>query len=478
MHDRRRTPRRGRLAGWWICFVAAMLFGHTAPAFSQAPASTPCQATEGPVYLGGRDRERTSVVVFVHGVLSSVVSAWARDAGSSWPCILRSEPAFDNSNIYLYGYETALLGASPSVEKVARQFLIDLDNDGVLGHAHITIVAHSMGGLVTARMLMAMHAQVDMRPNLRRIKLVNFFGTPATGADIANVAALISGSAQFEEMLPGAGQLTLVDEWAKIDWPFTWYCLAEGKKTGWKWVFGTLVVPKDSATALCRNRPDGSKPTLERFDHISMVKPSSLQDSPHRYLRRYFMSCVKDALPKAHPPSEAHSPDGQVLLQALGRLQRGMSDTSPAGRNARLAIVQETLHQSVGLVAAAADAYLWPVDLNRSSLVADAFRRDGSRPFSLEFINFFEGDPSELQAMWVGRLEKLDRYVPDAQLTELRRAWTAAGHVQDSDLVVPLKPRASGEQVVLLGSVQDAGGARQGRLRGLLILPAQAKTCL
>jgi pimeloyl-ACP methyl ester carboxylesterase len=444
-------------------------------ATAQAVSTRPCRAIEGPQYLGTLDRSKTSVIVFIHGVLSSAASAWSQDQENSWPCLLRGEPAFSNSNIYLYGYETSLRDENPSIEKVARQLLVDLNHDDVLNHAHVTIVAHSMGGLVTARMLLAMNAsKPEVRQKLNRIKLVSFFGTPATGADIANIASQISYSVQFEEMKRVQGQQPLIDEWARVSWPFAWYCLAEGKNTGWSWGFGTLVVPKESATALCRQRPAQSIETLERFDHISMVKPATLQDPPHRYFRRFFMSCVNDALPKTYPDSEANKDDGRAMIRTLDKLRADLSATTDAARDAQVTRVQDALYQS----GSKSERYVLPLNAPQASLLPTAFERLASRAFALELIKLFDGNPNELQQTWVGRLAHLDKFLPDGQLTELRREWTSAGYAQDSDFVLTLKPRPNGEQVVLLGAVQEMAGVRAGRIRGWLILPARPKLCV
>lgn len=456
-----------------LVLAALACFGCAFPAHAQAAPPAPCLPIEGPVFLGGRDPNRTSVVVFVHGVLSSARTAWSGKADQSWPCLLRNEPAFDNSNIYLYRYDAQLLGSTPAVDKVAEQLRKDLQTEGVLNHAHITIVAHSMGGLVTAQMLLRMHASEDMRDKLSRIKLVSFFGTPATGADIANVASYLSDSIQFADMRPGGRQQALIDQWQKVNWPFHWYCLAEGQRMGFfSFVSalggGVLVVPKDSATALCQRRPDGVD-VLEQFDHSSMVKPVSLQDTPHRYLKRYFLSCAGDAIPKTYPNSEVHTPDGRAMLQTLDRLRSSAFDLATAP-----AVVQEALYQSDTW----SDRFVLPSNPGQPALTARSFERLPGRAFALEFVKLFAGNPEELVPAWVGRLKTLDLYRADGLLTELRQSWVAAGYAQDSDVVLALEQRSTGEQVVIIGAVQnDVTGMRKGRIRGLLILPAQPRTC-
>lgn len=457
-------------AGALVMLVLALLTVWHPPVSAQA-AQPECRPIGGPAYLGNHDPAKTSVVVFIHGVLSNALEAWSRSSNHSWPCLLRAEPIFDNSNIYLYAYDTSVLGTSPSIEKVAGQLLKDLQNERVLSHAHVTFVAHSMGGLVLSRMLLQMQSGTSHRSQLERIKLVLFYGTPATGADIANLASLVSDNVQFEEMRSGGSQQALIDRWLSVSWPFPWYCIAEGKRTGWAWLIGTLVVPRESATALCRGRPAGIE-VLEQFDHLTMVKPASLQDTPHRYFNRNFVSCVGAAIPRGEPPSEAGTPDGQLMLRTLHALRISLSDDSEAGRAAALSAVQSALSD------AWTDSYVIPSNPSRPSLVPGTFDRLGNRPFAIEFLKLFQPRPSDLAPAWVGRVATLERYVADGQLIELRRVWTSAGLVNESDVVVALEPRTGGDQVFIIGGVQPSVvNDRQARIRGLLIVPAPPGTC-
>ncbi len=466
------SPCSGRAAR--RCVVAALaLLAPWSAAWAQAAAQPACLPIDGPAYLGGHDAARTSVVVFVHGVLSDARGAWSRSEDQSWPCLLRNEPAFDNSNIYLYGYDTGLLGSSPSTEKVADHLLTDLLNDQVLNHAHVTIVAHSMGGLVLSRALLKMHTDPLYATKLGRIKLVQFYGTPATGADISNLASFFSSNAQFEEMRTGQQQNDLIDRWASVQWPFPWYCLAEGRRTGWSWLVGTMVVPPESAKALCKTRPKGFE-VLEHFDHLTMVKPVSLQDTPHRYLQRNFLSCVRAALPRQEPPSEAGTPEGRLMVDTLNMLRKALADDSAAGAVAALRAVQGALYVSDGW----ADQYVMPSSMAPPSLVAKDFDRLTGRAFALEFLKLFQRQPADLSPAWVGRLGTLHRYVADGQLIELRRAWTAAGLMDDNDTVVALEPRTGGDQIFVLGGVQPVPtGGLEARIRGLLAVPPQPRVC-
>lgn len=66
----RRIPR-SRHAAAAVLFVAFMLMASVGSAWAQSSAIAPCLPMAGPAYLDGHNVERTSVVVFVHGILTA-----------------------------------------------------------------------------------------------------------------------------------------------------------------------------------------------------------------------------------------------------------------------------------------------------------------------------------------------------------------------------------------------------------------------
>ncbi len=474
MNGCRQNGRSADMAKTARNLIAAMvLCAASAAGFAQAAAEAPCRPSTGPVYLNGRDAAKTSVVVFVHGVLSDAVGAWASDKAHSWPCLLRADPLFRSSNLYLYAYRTEPLGQSPRIEKVAANLLKDLQTDDVLKHAHITIVAHSMGGLVVSRMLLQMRANPVFEATLNRIKLVNFYGTPATGADIANVARKLSASKQFEEMSTREDQQELVKNWAAAPWPFKWYCLAEGAETGF-WPFSTLIVSPKSAAAFCRDRPAAFE-VLEGFDHISMVKPTSYQSDPYRALVRHYTACVAPGIVEPAMASDAATPNGQLLLRMLAGLRQRLGDDSEVGRLAVQPSVEAALYQASGLWVG---EYFLLKDLARPSLVERDYEVRGSGVFANEFVKYFQPRATGLKPTWVSPIGAVEKLVPDGQLTELRRQWLKSGQLLDSDYAIGLDvPGVAGQVVVVAGIQADAAGQPQARMRGFLVVPPEPKSC-
>lgn len=464
-------------------FLFIAIFGIGDPASAQSVAGSPCRLTNGAAYLSGQDKAKTSVVVFVHGVMSNAVDAWSYDTSTSWPCLMRDAPVVGStSNVYVHEYSTTFLGTNPSIEQLATQLRKDLYTDDVLrAHAHITIVAHSMGGLVVSNMLLNMWHSPTYKPYIARIKLVQFYGTPATGAEIANVANSFSSSVQFEEMRKQGMQQALVDKWVAIKWPFHWHCVAEGKPIGGVWggiitFFGyssLQVVSRESAAALCRDRPQNFH-TLLGFDHMSMVKPESLSAEPHRYVFRNFKSCVAGSIVQPAALDLAGTPDGQMLLGMLSKLRERLSDGSDPGQANIQRVIEDALFKSGW-----SDRYFLPKRMGVASLNDVDYESLPGRVFANEFVNFFRPRAGSVKTSWVSRVRSLETYVPDGYLIELRRKWIASGQLQDADYAIALDMPDANGQVLVVGGIQkdDATGFMQARIRGFLLLPLEPQTC-
>src|SRR5437016_2486101 len=104
--------RRGSLRAIAISALIGTL-SSILPAWTNAaePPAEKCKRGERIGYLGSHDTSSSSVVVFVHGVLSNSYDAWTYTRwigeNSYWPCLLRAESAFKTTNIYVHNYRTA-----------------------------------------------------------------------------------------------------------------------------------------------------------------------------------------------------------------------------------------------------------------------------------------------------------------------------------------------------------------------------------
>jgi triacylglycerol esterase/lipase EstA (alpha/beta hydrolase family) len=94
-----------------------------------------------------------------------------------------------------------------------------LDDAGVFrSFSEIYFIAHSMGGLVTKRVLVSLNNPLHLE-KLRTVKAVLYLATPAQGADIADLGAWFSLNPQFRDMQSAdfnSYLQNLEDQWADL----------------------------------------------------------------------------------------------------------------------------------------------------------------------------------------------------------------------------------------------------------------------
>ena len=161
------------------------------------------------------------VIVFVHGVTGDERSTWT-SGDQYWPAMLTHDPAFDGQNIYVYKYPSPTLGKAFSIDQIADNMRLVLTDDGVLGYSELSIISHSMGGLVTRAFLLK---DRDVVP---RIRMIYFFATPTTGSPYALLASIFSRNQQFMQLYPMRQTDSylgpLQSDWLAAKFPFKSFC--------------------------------------------------------------------------------------------------------------------------------------------------------------------------------------------------------------------------------------------------------------
>ena len=105
------------------------------------PTATPCSAPESG-YVGEESRNLRSVIVFVHGLGGSATGTWTYSpmlAGDDvfWPCLLRQDPEFAESNVYVYQYGSQIMSETATIGSTASDLYRDLTADRVFHHPHL-----------------------------------------------------------------------------------------------------------------------------------------------------------------------------------------------------------------------------------------------------------------------------------------------------------------------------------------------------
>jgi len=248
-------------------------------------------------YVRGPAKNR--VFVFVHGVHGSPSDTWRAANGTYWPNLLKADSAFENSDIYVAGYNTPYTGSMATVSDVAESLFQYTETDKVFqDHQEVVFVCHSLGGLVVEQMLL------QHRSIATKIPFIVFYSTPHTGSVVANFASVFVDDPLVGAMVSGGGNNYLIGlerTWAGSGFSnIRRYCTFELKKMKPKtwlgvrvptllvdFISGVLVVDPISATYDCDNT---TIPVGIPEDHIDVVKPDGVRHLSHVTLRNLQMN--------------------------------------------------------------------------------------------------------------------------------------------------------------------------------------------
>jgi len=251
-------------------------------------------------------------VVFLHGFTGDQDDTWDR-----FPTLLGTQVA--DWDIYTVGYDTTLLPditglwtADPDLPIIATQFCTELSIRPLLGYSELTLIGHSMGGLVVQRALL------DSKELRRRVSRVVLFGTPSLGLAKASWAAF--WKRQLKNMSQGSKFITeLRQDWAALGetLPFSLLVVAGSKDQ---------FVPPDSSL--------GCFPTdahrVVPGDHLQIVKPANNDSESLRLLISALNTADGSATPALSPPlrllaeapsSEARTSNIAAVMAASTKLQ-------------------------------------------------------------------------------------------------------------------------------------------------------------
>jgi triacylglycerol esterase/lipase EstA (alpha/beta hydrolase family) len=235
------------------------------------PDNSSSSGTMGSHYVPEKKQNRSTAIIFVHGVLGDSLSTWTNDATKTyWPSLLAIDPVFEDANIYVFEYPTRQFGRNPTINELAEFMRSRLQADGILEHQRLVFLSHSMGGLITRQFLIKYREQAD------KVLFAYFFSTPTEGSPMASLASAVSRNPQYKNMHPmevDSYLANLLRDWldAELGKKIRSFCSYEGKET-----LGTLIVDMKSATNLCNERL-----TPINENHIDIVKPQNTQSDSY-----------------------------------------------------------------------------------------------------------------------------------------------------------------------------------------------------
>ncbi len=323
-----------------------------------------------------RDDKKDAAIVFIHGFGQNSQNTWGRFID-----ILNEDEKLKEWDIFLVGYTTNMMmdvaglwAAAPPIDRLG-QFLHSVTNSPPLErYKSLTLVAHSMGGLVTQRAL------VDYADLRERANHVIFYGTPSAGLKKAGLAA--KWKRQIRDMAKGSSFVTDVrDRWQKVitdNPPFEFRVVAGDQDE---------LVPTWSSL----------EPFPEQFqtvvvgDHLAIVGPGT---------RDY----------------EKFKQGGKMHLSVEVLVKHIMGDAEPGGplNSARLAVERSDFRKVISQLG----DNVADLDDNALVMLALAYDATGQQEKAIEVIEQSDRESTDLMGILGGRFKRrwvLERSKKDAE---------------------------------------------------------------
>lgn len=324
------------------CLVVASC-SQKAPPVPASATATP--NTSDPQWVKQHSPHAQLAVVFVHGIFGDTLGTWSSDRTSFFK-LLEDDPQIGPKvDLFAFGFTSHMFrGGSLAIDEAANLLYARLDNEGVLKYPAIVFIDHSMGGLVTLRML---NQRSDVRALTPDIVL---FATPQTGAQVTQIARHVANNPALENMLPAEGNIflrTLNDDFRNLS-------PAERPRVTCAYeklpVAGIVIVPWETATRFC----DGNAIAIAE-SHITIVKPDRPQHDSFMVVQRVLRPLVDEDL-GARLETPDFTPEGEVSVVTLTNYtsQQSARLVNPGRHKLNFTFA----NISPGL-------YLWPADTPR-----------------------------------------------------------------------------------------------------------------
>lgn len=156
-----------------------------------------------------------SLVIFVHGLGGDSTMTWQSERNPTWMEFFAQDPVISNSRILSVSYPSGIFGAKWNRTALAKKLAQDLKEQGK-NFNQITIIAHSLGGLLARHTLVVSDPQIIEQKFVTLISL----GSPFGGSEIAKLASKLPINLVNGQVAGLTGQddgiTMLEDEWTKF----------------------------------------------------------------------------------------------------------------------------------------------------------------------------------------------------------------------------------------------------------------------
>lgn len=268
--------------------------------------NTPCEEPAPNAPVPKRPCTGRDAIFFVHGIYGDKDTF--KNGTFYWPAELAKD-LDDDVDIYVIEYRTKLLAwlkrDIASFDEVSDALFAKLQGqprpgwgntrDGLLSfrrYRSIGFIAHSLGGNITAAYIHSVKSELGHEERAQNSFLITL-GTPANGAQIANVAIAIKTILQTRDPLLQSLErdntfLKMLTSWRNAEdrkatrfdcRPVNLYVGVEGAP-----MYGMTVVSKESAEEPYKRLAKKIK-VFEGYDHARIAKPTDARDEIYVWVR-------------------------------------------------------------------------------------------------------------------------------------------------------------------------------------------------
>jgi len=213
-------------------------------------------STSAQTLIEWRKQPTDKAVIFVHGLAGDPDKSFTATGGKHWRDIIAADtkPLEQNEtlgdfDLYAFDYATAFRpNVKITIDELAQQFATVLENSRIFhDYNHVWFVAHSLGGLVTKRMLIQLNGGAKAAFH-NRVAGVFLLGVPSNGAPLANTAMENTITRYLALVLDEGGQnLQLLSD-LRADRPDLINSFLRSSEKAWESYIGKLEQPPPSGT--------------------------------------------------------------------------------------------------------------------------------------------------------------------------------------------------------------------------------------
>lgn len=334
---------------------------------------------------------RSGLIVFIHGLGGHPVTTWGR-----FPDLVREDPAFAKFDVWCYSFTTSLTRwpwsrRNPKIQDLAQALRSQFENR-FQGQNEVTLVCHSLGGLIARRYLLD-EVKSDRPLRVRNLML---YAVPNSGSGLANLGQELTWRhGQLGQLARDAGFLfDLNEEWARLG-------LSDRVRVKYVVALQDRVVDLTSARAFPGN-PDVE--TVDDRGHRSLVKPESADDLSYLIFRNFM------AVPRIPPAKDAVTKVAVTRFQSTGG--DAENEIVANGVTERLINILANLDgvHAVPRVAMTRQGDRTPMeiaeDFNADYLVEGTFERFPGSDRCTIFVRLVKVGEERPEAVWSDRYER------------------------------------------------------------------------